>query len=44
MVSDMLHKYEELTPGAIEQPKKNSDVTAGKKTAGILQATIWNWK
>ena len=36
MVSDMLHKYEELRPGAIEQPKNNSDIPAGKKTAGNI--------
>ena len=34
MVSDMLHKYEELRPGTTEQPKKDSETRAGKKTAG----------
>ncbi len=31
MVSDMLHKYEELRPGTIEQPKKESETRGGKK-------------
>ncbi|HZI52105.1 MAG TPA: DNA translocase FtsK 4TM domain-containing protein, partial [Chitinophagaceae bacterium] len=34
MVSDMLHKYEELRPGTTEQSKKDSDTRAGKKTPG----------
>ena len=35
MVSDMLHKHEELRPGTIEQPKKESETRGGKKSKQI---------